>query len=74
LKQKIKKAKKIVKTIEKSADQSSKNEIFTSKLAEQQGELTSTMYKLCHEESQKTLKLTEATEHLGNNSDQKVQT
>ena len=31
------------------------------------------MYKQCHEENQKQLKLTEISEYLGNDSDRKVQ-
>ena len=63
----------IVKTIEVATDQASKNEIITARLLEQQGKLTTTVYKQCHEESQKQLKLTEATEYLGNDPDHKVQ-
>ena len=39
---------------------------------EHQGKLTATVYKQCHEESQKQLKLLEAKEYLGNDTDHKV--
>ena len=65
--------KKIVKTIQIAAYQASKNKIITSRIAEHQGKLTSTVYKLCHKDSQKILKLTEASEYLGNDPDRRVE-
>jgi len=64
--------KKVLKTIEVAADQASKNEIITARLMEHQGKLIATAYKQCHEESQKQLKLIEATEYLGNDPDLKI--
>ena len=66
-------SKKVLKTIEVAADQASKNEVVTARMMEHQGHLTSAVYKQVHEENQKQLKLVEVSEHLGNDSDRKVQ-
>ena len=63
----------MLKTIEVAADQASKNEVVTARMMEHQGHLTSAVYKQVHEENQKQLKLVEVSEHLGNDSDRKVQ-
>ena len=66
-------SKKVIKTIEVAADQASKNEVMTARMLENHGNLTAVVYKQVYEENQKQLKLTEASEFLGNDSDRKVQ-
>ena len=41
-------------------------------MMDHQGKRTATVYKQCHEENQKQLKITEATEYLGNDPENKV--
>ena len=65
-------AKKVIKSIEVAADQASKNEVITTRMVEHQGKITAMVYRQCHEENQKQLKLTEASEYLENDPDRKV--
>ena len=41
-------AKKILKTLENPTDTASKKDVIVERLVDEQGKLTSTVYKLCH--------------------------